>query len=93
MVGGSIPDRPDAPGLPPPPPGGVPPTNPDPWRKYLPYVLIGIVAIVVIGAFVTGTGNGGSSDASQQEENSQEVCGQIRAVANDADVPTPVELR
>ena len=92
MAGGSIPDRPDAP-KPLPPPPSVPPTNPDPWRKYLPYILIAIVAIVVIGALVSDSTSDGGSDTSQQEENSQEVCGQIRAVADDADVLTPVELR
>jgi len=80
---------------PPPPPGSVPPTesqDPDPWRKNLPYILIAIAAIVLIGTLVTESRNDGGSDG-QQKENSQEVCGELRAVADDAGRLTPVELR
>ena len=73
----------------------MPPTesqDPDPWRKNLPYILIAIAAIVLIGTLVTESRNDGGSDG-QQKENSQEVCGELRAVADDAGRLTPVELR
>jgi hypothetical protein len=83
------PPRPDR--HPPPPPPPTPKKGFNPSRGTT--VAIVIASLIGLGLVINAFDKDSGSDTDQQKENSQEVCAEVRAIAADADILTPSELR
>jgi hypothetical protein len=83
------PPRPDR--RPPPPPPPTPKKGFNPSRGTT--VAIVIASLIGLGLVINAFDKDSGSDTDQQKENSQEVCAEVRAIAADADILMPSELR